>query len=251
MIVVIVVLAVTFVSLVFSYFYLRLGAADGWPPPGVTLPAWGWPAGAAVTWLSSSVLVASASRALAGGAITGFRALLMLGAGLILVAAALDGLGQLRAGLAPDRHAYGATVATVIVVQGVTALAVLMMAGLHARPLVARTTRPGPPRHVRQHQAALALHGGAGSRRSRAHARDSTRARLTRSRRMRFPHPARAGAPTAPGSQFARIALVRAGGRCSARGCPAGNRSSGRAGRPTSWRATARRNAASPPARAA
>ena len=33
----------------------------------------------------------------AGGAITGFRALLMLGAGLILVAAALDGIGQLRA----------------------------------------------------------------------------------------------------------------------------------------------------------
>jgi cytochrome c oxidase subunit I+III len=81
-----------------------------------------------VTWFSSSVLVAGASRALAAGAINAFRALLMLGAGLILVAVALDGLGQLRAGLAPDRHAYGATVATFIVVQGVTALAVLMMA---------------------------------------------------------------------------------------------------------------------------
>ena len=128
MIVVIVVLAVTFVSLVFSYFYLRLVAPDGWPPPGVTLPALGWPGAAAVTWVSSSALVAGASRALAAGATNVFRALLMLGAGLILVAAALDGFGHLRGELAPDRHAYGATVATFIVVQGVTALAVLMMA---------------------------------------------------------------------------------------------------------------------------
>jgi cytochrome c oxidase subunit I+III len=129
MMVVIVVLAVTFVSLVFSYFYLRLVAVDGWPPPGVTLPAWGWSAGAAVTWLSSSVLVAGASRALAAGATTAFRVLLMLGAGLILGAAVLDGLGHVRVGLAPDRHAYGATVATFVVVQGVTVLTLLMMAG--------------------------------------------------------------------------------------------------------------------------
>jgi cytochrome c oxidase subunit I+III len=56
-----------------------------------------------------------------------FHALLALGAGLILAALAVDGISQLRAGLAPARHAYGAIVATILGVQAATAATVLIM----------------------------------------------------------------------------------------------------------------------------
>ena len=47
---------------------------------------------------------------------------------LMVLAVALDGASQWRAGLTPDRHAYEATVTTFIVVQAVTAATVLIMA---------------------------------------------------------------------------------------------------------------------------
>ena len=83
---------------------------------------------AAGAWLGSSGLVVGASRALAAGATGRFRMRLGLGLSLVLLAIALDGVSNLRAGLAPDRHAYEATVATFIGVQAVTAAAVLIMA---------------------------------------------------------------------------------------------------------------------------
>jgi cytochrome c oxidase subunit I+III len=128
MMVVIAVLGTTFASLVFSYAYLWLVGPEDWPPAGAGRPSGHWPAMATVAWLGSSGLVVGASRALAAGATGRFRMWLGLGLTLVLLAIALDGVSQLRAGLAPDRHAYEATVATFIGVQAVTAAAVLIMA---------------------------------------------------------------------------------------------------------------------------
>jgi cytochrome c oxidase subunit I+III len=128
MMVVIAVLGTTFVSLVFSYAYLGLVGPGDWPPAVAKRPSGHWPAMAAAAWLGSAWLVAGASRALAVGATGRFRVRLGLGLGLVLLATALDGASQWRAGLTPDRHAYEATVATFVGVQAVTAAAVLILA---------------------------------------------------------------------------------------------------------------------------
>jgi cytochrome c oxidase subunit I+III len=145
MVVIVVVLGATFASLIFAHLYLGSSTSGDWLPADATLPSWGWPAMAAGGWLASSALVAGASRALAAGAIGWFHALLALGAGAMLAALAVDGLGQLRAGLAPARHAYEATVMTILGVQAVTAATVLVMAAYTLarawRGLVDRTRR--------------------------------------------------------------------------------------------------------------
>ena len=130
MIVVIGVLATTFASLVFSYAYayLWMVGAEEWPPVAAERPARYWAAIAAGAWLGSSGLAVAASRALAAGATGRFRLRLGLGLSLVLLAIAVDGVSHWRAGLAPDRHAYEATVATFVGVQTVTAAAVLIMA---------------------------------------------------------------------------------------------------------------------------
>jgi cytochrome c oxidase subunit I+III len=128
MIVIIVVLGATFASLAFAYLYLAMGARGDWPPAGVTLPWTGWGALAGVSWLASSGLVVAAGRALRAGAMVWFHVLVGGGVALLLGSLALEGLGQLRAGLAPARHAYDATVATVLAVQAVTAAAALVLA---------------------------------------------------------------------------------------------------------------------------
>jgi cytochrome c oxidase subunit I+III len=128
MIVVVAVLGTTFASLVFSYAYLWLVELESWRPAVARRPSGHWPAMAAVAWLGSSGLVAGAGRALAAGRTGRFRLWLGLGLGLVLLAIAFDGVSQVRAGLAPDRHAYEAMVATFIGIQAVTAGAVLIMA---------------------------------------------------------------------------------------------------------------------------
>jgi cytochrome c oxidase subunit I+III len=105
-----------------------MGARGDWPPAGVTLPWTGWGALAGVSWLASSGLVVAAGRALRAGAMVWFHVLVGGGVALLLGSLALEGLGQLRAGLAPARHAYDATVATVLAVQAVTAAAALVLA---------------------------------------------------------------------------------------------------------------------------
>ncbi len=127
MIVIMIVLGATFASLAFAYVYLGIGGH--WPPPGAALPWAGWPALAAGGWLASSLLATGASRALRAGAMGWFLLLVAGGAGLLLGAIALDGYGLLAAGLTPDRHAYDATIATVLCVQATTAITVLVMAG--------------------------------------------------------------------------------------------------------------------------
>ena len=128
MLVVIAVLSTTFVSLVFSYAYLWLVGPEDWPPATSERPSGHWPVMAAVAWLGSSGLARKASGALAAGRTGRFQVWLVLGMMLMVLAVALDGASQWRAGLTPDRHAYDATVTTFIGVQAVTAATVLIMA---------------------------------------------------------------------------------------------------------------------------
>ena len=128
MIVIMVVLGATFGSLAFAYVYLGLRAPVGWPAPGSSLPWGGWPALAAGAWLASSALMAAASRALRAGAMGWLHFLVAGGAGLMLGAIAVEAFGHLRVGLAPARHAYDATVATILCVQAATAATALVLA---------------------------------------------------------------------------------------------------------------------------
>jgi cytochrome c oxidase subunit I+III len=130
MIVLILVAAATWASLLFSYFYLWLVNSD-WPPSGQRLPSWGWPAAAGVTWTSSSALVLGASRALDAGVAGRFR-LLLAGATVAMgTALAIEVLGQHQAGLAPREHSYGATVGAALVIQALFVLAAVVM-GLYS-----------------------------------------------------------------------------------------------------------------------
>jgi len=127
MMVLILVAGATWASLLFSYFYLWTIAAE-WPPPEQRLPSWGWPAAAAAAWATSSGLVIAASHALAAGATARFRWLVAGGVPAMLAALVLDVAGHMWADLAPGAHGYGATVATVILVQALFVAALVVMA---------------------------------------------------------------------------------------------------------------------------
>jgi len=115
MIVLMAVLASIFLSLVFSYWYLALVNPDRWPRADAALPSLVWPVGAAIAAVTGGAAMAIASRTIASpGAV---YALTASAVGLLVASVALDLVGQLRAGLAPQRHAYDATVATFITVQ--------------------------------------------------------------------------------------------------------------------------------------
>ena len=87
----------------------------------------GWPATAAAAWIASSGLVMKASRALAAHATARFRWLVALGTLAMVAALTLDVAGHVRAGLAPSAHGYGATVATVLLVQTLFVAALMVM----------------------------------------------------------------------------------------------------------------------------
>jgi cytochrome c oxidase subunit I+III len=125
MVVLMAVLASIFASLVFSYAYLALVNPDRWPRADAMLPALAWPTGAAAAAIAGGAAMAMASRTIA----TSGAVVTLTTAAVVLLAAsvALELVGQLRAGLAPQRHAYDATVAAFLTVQGsVVAVAAAM-----------------------------------------------------------------------------------------------------------------------------
>jgi cytochrome c oxidase subunit I+III len=128
MIVLIVVDATVFASLVFSCFYLRNTAAGAWPPAGTALPALAWPIAAALAWAASSALFGFARRRLdSPGA---FRLALTAALVLMLAAFGADLWPQWEAGVRPDRHAYDAIVFAVLAWQGFH-VSVLLVMGLY------------------------------------------------------------------------------------------------------------------------
>jgi cytochrome c oxidase subunit I+III len=127
MVVLILVAAVTWASLLFSYFYLR-ALAPAWPPDGQRLPGWIWPAAAAMAWAASSAMIQAASLALGRNAQGRFRAALLAATVAMLAALALDIEGHRRADLAPAGHGYGATVAAALLVQSLFVVTLVIMA---------------------------------------------------------------------------------------------------------------------------
>jgi cytochrome c oxidase subunit I+III len=127
MVVLILVAATMWASLLFSYFYLWT-LAPAWPPAGQRLPGWAWPAATAGAWAVSSGLILGAGRALAAGAPGRFRGLLAAGTLAVLTALAVDVAGQHGAGLAPAAHGYGATVAAFLLLQGLFVATLVIMA---------------------------------------------------------------------------------------------------------------------------
>ena len=92
-----------------------------------TAPAWGWPATAAAAWIASSGLVVAAQSRPGGQATARFRWLLAAGTLVMVAALALDVAGHVQAGLAPSAHGYGATVATVFLVQALFVATLVIM----------------------------------------------------------------------------------------------------------------------------
>jgi cytochrome c oxidase subunit I+III len=129
MIVLMLVDATVFASLVFTYFYLWTVTPPPWPSSGVSLPPVGWPLVAALLWLATSALFAWARRALDAGkrGPNGFRAALMAATALMVAAFGVDLQGIWNTGLRPDAHAYGASVYAILAWQGLHACVLLLM----------------------------------------------------------------------------------------------------------------------------
>jgi cytochrome c oxidase subunit I+III len=127
MIVLILVDGTVFASLVFSWFYLQHAGGEAWPLSGTVLPAAVWPLGAALAWLASSGLVASARRMLECDSAGTFRAAMLGAVALMLGAFGLDAGGWWRNGLRPEVHAHGAMVYAVLAWQSVHVCALLVM----------------------------------------------------------------------------------------------------------------------------
>ncbi len=121
-----------FASLLFTYFFLWTVSGSPWPPAGVaTLPPPSFPVVAALLLLLSSLAVRSASEALRRRR-QGNRAvlLLLLAAPILLAGLACEAWGQFVAEVDPTGHAYGATIWTMLGLDGLLAATLVIMAGL-------------------------------------------------------------------------------------------------------------------------
>ncbi len=113
-----------FASLVFSYFYLWVMAAE-WPPAGSEVRGGFHDLACVLVLLASGALAAISSRALRRERGFGFIAALLAGATLL----ALSFWVQCEAarGADPAAHAYGATVWAMLAWQGLHVLLVVLM----------------------------------------------------------------------------------------------------------------------------
>jgi cytochrome c oxidase subunit I+III len=130
MIVLILVDATVFASLLFTFFYLWTVTPGAWPPAAFSLPESRWPIFAALAWLASSGTMEWGRRLLSRNA---SRAALTLAiaasVALMLCAMTADFFGQWQTGTRPQTHAYGAVVYAALAYQGFHAAVLLAMAG--------------------------------------------------------------------------------------------------------------------------
>jgi cytochrome c oxidase subunit I+III len=121
MIVLMVVAGMTYACLVFSYLFLWLVNPAAWPPEGVSVPAYGWPAAAGILYIASTGLIAFASRRLTGRQTRRARAApvaIGVAVPLLVAANAIDLWAQWRTGMKPEASAYGAAVYCLVALQG-------------------------------------------------------------------------------------------------------------------------------------
>ncbi|RIL08057.1 MAG: cytochrome ubiquinol oxidase subunit I [Proteobacteria bacterium] len=148
--VLVVVVAMLFAALFFSYLYLRLVSPDVWPAAtGHALPAPAWPIATAALLLASGAAIAWAGRALARrrpGRFGWDQPALVLALAALVGAFAVELVGQRSTGLVPQHTSYAAVVYALIGLQGALVFALTVM-GLYtlARSL---TGRLGPVRRV-------------------------------------------------------------------------------------------------------
>ncbi|MBC7944687.1 MAG: cbb3-type cytochrome c oxidase subunit I, partial [Burkholderiales bacterium] len=127
MVVLIVVAAAIFSSLIFSYLFLWTVAPEGWPAAD-RLPAPPYPLLAAGLLAVSSALIAYASRSLEKSAAWPLRVSLLLAVPLIGAAFGFELYGQLQAELRPTDSGYAAVVYTMVAFQGFYAFVLTLMA---------------------------------------------------------------------------------------------------------------------------
>ena len=133
MIVLILVAGTTFTCLIFSYLYLWTVNSTAWPPVGVILPSFGWPATAMILYAVGSALIVLAGRALAhipARSSWPMRLALALAVPLMIGGFAAQLYGPWQTGLRPAANSYGAVVYTFIALQGFF-VAVMTIMGLY------------------------------------------------------------------------------------------------------------------------
>jgi cytochrome c oxidase subunit I+III len=112
MIVLIVVSAMAFGSLIFSYLYLwTVNRPGNWLPGPEAVPDLVWPFASAALYITSSILIAVASRALKGRERSGaVPVLILVAVALVVGAIAIDLLAQRQAGFEPHQTSYAAVI---------------------------------------------------------------------------------------------------------------------------------------------
>ena len=120
--------AALFASLVYAYFYLWLGA-PAWPPQDARLAHGGWALASGAGLLLSALLLRQARRAIGDGSATRFRAWLLPAVGVLVAASFLQALA-LAGAPPPQQHAYGALVHTLVGFHLVHVVVALLAAGV-------------------------------------------------------------------------------------------------------------------------
>ncbi len=125
MVVLMLVSAAVFASLVFSYFYLRAGSDAGWPADPVALPAIPWLLGAALGWSIAAAAIWIAGRALTRAQSVRLAVTIATGLLMVIVATAAHSLSLAAVDAKGDGH--GAIVHAMFWWQALHSLVVVLM----------------------------------------------------------------------------------------------------------------------------
>ena len=127
MVMLIMVCASIFASLLFAYFFLWTVSPEAWPDAG-PFGAWSRPLGSSALLIAGSACIWAGSRALRRGRQSWLRVGLPAGCALLAAVVAREMLVHWHMGLRPQDSAYAAAVYAIIGLQGVLTLAAASMA---------------------------------------------------------------------------------------------------------------------------
>lgn len=128
MIMLVIVCASIFGSLVFAYLFLWTTSPEVWLPPAL-LPGWAWPLVSTSLLLGSGALLAWNSRRMSQGQHRRLRWSLPVGIVMLMAAAGLEGYGQWQTGLRPQDSGYAAAVYAMIGLQSILVIVSFFMGG--------------------------------------------------------------------------------------------------------------------------